>query len=145
METEIEIGILDKNWNKDFVLPIVDITAWLDNRLSCDRDPRRPPGPRFDRSNFVTDLVRFSGFDLQIKKIQSDDRHKKNNRNWKKWNHTDLFEKKFVNRDVECDSFCFCPSIGVAGAEPRRHAFSYDVSERKQIEKKINYRCIRNT
>lgn len=45
-------------------LPMVDITAWLERRLSCDRDPRRPPGPRFDRSSFVTDLVRFNGFEL---------------------------------------------------------------------------------
>lgn len=38
-----------------------------------------------------------------------------------------LFEKKFVNLDVVCCSF-FWPNIGVAGADPRRHAFSYDVS-----------------
>lgn len=37
------------------------------------------------------------------------------------------FEKKFVNLDVDCCSF-FCPRIGVAGADPRRHAFSYEVS-----------------
>lgn len=39
------------------------------------------------------------------------------------------FEKKFVNRDVDCCSGgFFWPKIGVDGAEPRRHAFSYDVS-----------------
>lgn len=44
------------------------MTAWFDNRLSCDREPLIPPPvlllPRFVLSNFVTDFVRFNGFDL---------------------------------------------------------------------------------
>lgn len=49
------------------------------------------------------------------------------------------FEKKFVNRDVVCCSGgFFWPNIGVDGAEPRRHAFSYDVSvSRKKRGKKL--------
>lgn len=77
---------------------MVDMTAWLDNRLSCDLDPRRPPGPRFDRSSLVTDLVRLSGLER--------------------------FEKKFVKREVDWVSWFFCPIIGVVGADPRRQAFS---------------------
>lgn len=50
------------------------------------------------------------------------------------------FEKKFVKRDVDCwcSGWFFCPKIGVDGAEPRRHAFSYDVSrgEMKRDKKK---------
>lgn len=46
------------------------------------------------------------------------------------------FEKKFVNRDVDCCSGgFFWPSIGVDGAEPRRHAFSYDVSANGKKQK----------
>jgi hypothetical protein len=86
---------------------MVDMTACVDSRLSCDREPRKPPGPRFDLSSLVTDLVRFSGFD-----------------------RNDRFEKKFVNLDVLCWSFW--PIIGVVGADPRRHAFSYDVSAKQQ-------------
>lgn len=50
------------------------------------------------------------------------------------------FEKKFVNRDVDCCSGgFFCPNIGVDGAEPRRHAFSYDVSvEREYFQLDFN-------
>lgn len=49
---------------------------------------------------------------------------------------TYLFEKKFVKREVVWDSVvCFCPNMGVVGAEPRLHAFSYDVS----VKKKKNY------
>lgn len=60
---------------------MVDITAWLESKLSCDRDPRSPPGPRFDRSSLVTDLVRLSGFER--------------------------FEKKFVKREVDGVSWFF--------------------------------------
>lgn len=48
------------------------------------------------------------------------------------------FEKKFVNRDVDCCSGGFFrveSSIGVDGAEPRRHAFSYDVSANEGEQK----------
>lgn len=57
-------------------------------------------------------------------------------RNWE----TYRFEKKFVNRDVDCCSGgFFWPNIGVDGAEPRRHAFSYDVSANvKEKQKKFN-------
>lgn len=44
-------------------------------------------------------------------------------------NETHRFEKKMVNR--EADDSGFCVSIGVLGADPRRHAFSYDVSASK--------------
>lgn len=39
-----------------------------------------------------------------------------------------------MNRDA--DDSGFCESIGVFGAEPRLHAFSYDVSVRKERERK---------
>lgn len=48
---------------------MVDITAWLESSDSCEREPRRPPGPRFERSSFVTDLVRFSGLERFEKKL----------------------------------------------------------------------------
>lgn len=35
----------------------------------------------------------------------------------------------------DCDDSGFCDIIGVLGAEPRRHAFSYDVSVR--IKRKL--------
>lgn len=41
------------------------------------------------------------------------------------------FEKKFVKRDVDCCSV-FWPRMGVFGAEPRLHAFSYDVSVKRE-------------
>ena len=40
------------------------------------------------------------------------------------------FEKNIVNREV--DDSGFCVSIGVFGADPRLHAFSYDVSAKKK-------------
>lgn len=44
-----------------------------------------------------------------------------------------------MNRDVDCCSGgFFCPKIGVDGAEPRRHAFSYDVSKLKKTTEKFN-------
>ena len=43
------------------------------------------------------------------------------------------FEKNIVNR--EADDSGFCVSIGVLGAEPRLHAFSYDVSVNKEEKK----------
>lgn len=42
---------------------------------------------------------------------------------------THRFEKKIVKRDADDDSG-FCESIGVLGALPLLHAFSYDVSIR---------------
>lgn len=46
------------------------------------------------------------------------------------------FEKKFVKRDVDCCSGgFFWPNIGVDGAEPRLHAFSYDVSAKGKKQK----------
>lgn len=55
-------------------------------------------------SNFVADFVLFKGLLLN-----------------------DLFEKK---KDARRDGLCCAcaPGTGVLGAEPRRHAFSYDVS-----------------
>lgn len=47
---------------------------------------------------------------------------------------TYLLEKKFVNLEVVWDSVCFWPKMGVVGAEPRRHAFSYDVSAKREIQ-----------
>lgn len=38
------------------------------------------------------------------------------------------FEKRFENKELDCCSG-FEPNIGVFGADPRLHAFSYDVSE----------------
>jgi hypothetical protein len=46
---------------------------------------------------------------------------------------THRFEKKIVNRDA--DDSGFCVNIGVLGAEPRLHAFSYDVSVNTKIKK----------
>lgn len=48
------------------------------------------------------------------------------------------FEKKLVNRDVDCwcSGWFFWPKIGVDGAEPRLHAFSYDVSGRETKQNK---------
>lgn len=39
------------------------------------------------------------------------------------------FEKKIVNRDADDSGFWLI--MGVFGAEPRLHAFSYDVSAKK--------------
>lgn len=46
---------------------------------------------------------------------------------------THRFEKNIVNR--EADDSGFGLSIGVFGADPRRHAFSYDVSAMKSKQK----------
>lgn len=46
-----------------------------------------------------------------------------------KADRTHRLEKKIVKRDAEDDSG-FCESIGVLGALPLLHAFSYDVSVR---------------
>lgn len=44
-----------------------------------------------------------------------------------------LFVKKFVNRDVDCCPCELCSfKTGVEGADPRLHAFSYDVSEKRR-------------
>lgn len=131
---------------------MVDITAWLDSNDSCDREPRSPPGPRFDRSNFVTDFVRFSGFDLkELNGIELNSFFM----DWISFGGDILnevgcttyrFEKKFVNRDVDCCSGgFFWPKIGVDGAEPRRHAFSYDVSVKNkqfQLDSNVNFECV---
>lgn len=50
------------------------------------------------------------------------------------------FEKKIVNRDVDDSGFCVI--MGVFGAEPRRHAFSYDVSASKKNEKFHEFRAL---
>jgi len=50
---------------------MVDMTAWLDSRLSCDREPLSPPDPRLVRSSLVTDLVRFKGLDLWQRKTMA--------------------------------------------------------------------------
>lgn len=44
---------------------MVDMTAWLESRLSWEREPRKPPEPRLVRSSLVTDFVRFKGLDLE--------------------------------------------------------------------------------
>lgn len=67
-------------------------------------------------SNFVADLVLLSGLLLK-----------------------DRFEKKKeARREGLC---CACaPGTGVLGAEPRRHAFSYDVSVNKDTKTvSLNY------
>lgn len=48
---------------------------------------------------------------------------------------THRFEKNIVNRDA--DDSGFCVSIGVLGADPRLHAFSYDVSVSGRKTKKF--------
>ena len=42
------------------------------------------------------------------------------------------FEKKIVKRDADDSGFWL--SMGVFGAEPRLHAFSYDVSANKKVK-----------
>lgn len=41
------------------------------------------------------------------------------------------------NMELDCCSG-FCPNIGVLGADPRLHAFSYDVSRMENGGKTIN-------
>lgn len=60
---------------------------------------------------------------INLVSTQIFERHKR-----RKFTHR--FEKKIVNR--EADDSGFCVSIGVLGADPRRQAFSYDVSARKE-------------
>lgn len=78
---------------------MVDITAWLESRLSCDREPLRPPWPRFERSSFVTDFVRLSGFDRKELKREMG----LSNVFAKVYSTNYRLEKKFVNREVDSD------------------------------------------
>lgn len=81
------------------------LILYLDVRKACPGGCVGTAASALSLSSFVADFVLFNGLLLN-----------------------DLFEKKNdARRDGLC---CACaPGTGVVGADPRRHAFSYDVSE----------------